>query len=169
MVKWTHLYIFLKIFGYRPFLKSLLNLLQYCFCFMFRFFGQEACGILVPQPGTEHSPPVLEGEVLTRTTREVTLSVLSYPTATQISSVSPGVYSPSLCGQSLPANFQWSLICSVLAVVPLHNATWVGAHRPRSPESVSLTPPNTRLINMSGCMCINSSLTFNSFIEKQFM
>ena len=28
-----------------PFLKSLLNLLQYCFCFMFSFFDHETCGI----------------------------------------------------------------------------------------------------------------------------
>ena len=30
------------------FKKSLLNLLQYCFCFMFWIFGLEACGILTP-------------------------------------------------------------------------------------------------------------------------
>ena len=36
-----------------PFLKSLLNLLQYHFCFMFWFFGCEMHGILAPQPGTE--------------------------------------------------------------------------------------------------------------------
>ena len=30
------------------FFKSLLNLLQYCFCFMFCFFGCKACGILAP-------------------------------------------------------------------------------------------------------------------------
>ena len=36
-----------------PFLKSLLTLLQHCFCFMFWFLGQEACGILVPRPGIE--------------------------------------------------------------------------------------------------------------------
>ena len=47
------------------FLKSLLNLLQYCFCFMFWVFGCEACGILAPQPGNEPTPPALEGEVLT--------------------------------------------------------------------------------------------------------
>ena len=47
------------------FLKSLLNLLQYCFCFMFWFFGPEAYGILAPQPGIEPAPPALEGEVLT--------------------------------------------------------------------------------------------------------
>ena len=29
------------------------------------FFGYKACGILAPQPGTEHAPPALEGEVLT--------------------------------------------------------------------------------------------------------
>ena len=44
---------------------SLLNLLQYCFCFMFLFFGPEACGILAPQPGIQPPPPALEGEVLT--------------------------------------------------------------------------------------------------------
>ena len=31
----------------------------------FGFFGRKACGILVPQPGVEPEPPVLEGEVLT--------------------------------------------------------------------------------------------------------
>ena len=48
-----------------PLLKSLLNLLQYCFCFMFWFFDHEACGILAPQPGIEPTPPVLEDKVLT--------------------------------------------------------------------------------------------------------
>ena len=38
-------------------LKSLLNLLQYRFCFMFWFFGLEA--------GIEPTPPALEGEVVT--------------------------------------------------------------------------------------------------------
>ena len=32
---------------------------------MFWFFGREACGILVSQPGIKHEPPALEGEVLT--------------------------------------------------------------------------------------------------------
>ena len=36
-----------NIIFYKVFLKSLLNLLQHCFCFMFWFFGPEACGILV--------------------------------------------------------------------------------------------------------------------------
>ena len=31
---------------------------------MFWFFGHEACGILVPQPGMELTSPVLEGKVL---------------------------------------------------------------------------------------------------------
>ena len=46
-------------------LKSLLNLLQYCFSFMFWFFGPGACGILAPRPGIELASPALEGEVLT--------------------------------------------------------------------------------------------------------
>ena len=44
-------------------LKFLLNLLQYCFCFMFWiffFFCLKACGILAPQPGIELIPPELE-------------------------------------------------------------------------------------------------------------
>ena len=46
------------------FLKSLLNLLQYCFCFVFWFFGHQACGILAPRPGIKPASPALEGEVL---------------------------------------------------------------------------------------------------------
>jgi len=48
-------------------LKSLLNLLQYCFCFMFCFvfFQTQACEILAPQPGIELALPALESEVLT--------------------------------------------------------------------------------------------------------
>ena len=42
---------FFKIFWWGLFLKSLLNLLQYYFCFMFWFLGHEACGILPPWPG----------------------------------------------------------------------------------------------------------------------
>ena len=43
---------FFFFFG-RPFSKSFLNLLQYCFCFMFWFHGCEPCGILAPWPGIE--------------------------------------------------------------------------------------------------------------------
>ena len=58
---------FLKVFFFLngPVLKSLLNLSQHCLCFMFWFFGQEACGILTPWPGIEPAPPALAGEVLT--------------------------------------------------------------------------------------------------------
>ena len=47
------------------FFKSLLNLLQYCFCVMVWFFDHEACGILAPQPGIKPAPRALEGEVFT--------------------------------------------------------------------------------------------------------
>ena len=46
-------------------LTSLLNFLQYCFCFTMCFFGCEICGILAPQPGIEPVPPALEGRFLT--------------------------------------------------------------------------------------------------------
>ena len=42
---------FKKNFNVDYFLKSLLNLLQYYFCFMFWFFGLNAYGILVPHQG----------------------------------------------------------------------------------------------------------------------
>ena len=45
-----------------PFLQSLF---QYCFFFMFWFFGHEACGILVPQPGIKPESPALKGKGLT--------------------------------------------------------------------------------------------------------
>ena len=52
----------------RSFLKFLLNLLQYCLCFMYWFFGQESCGTLASQPGIKPTPLVLEGKVLTTET-----------------------------------------------------------------------------------------------------
>ena len=44
---------FFFFFGCGSFLESLLNLLQYCFCFVFWFFGHKACEILAPTSGTE--------------------------------------------------------------------------------------------------------------------
>ena len=53
-------------FGFLLFVfKPLLNLLQYCFCYMFWFFGREARGILAPWPGIKPAPPALEGKILT--------------------------------------------------------------------------------------------------------
>ena len=58
---------FFKLFlMWTIFLKSLLNLLHYCFCSMlFWFFVHEACGIPAPWPGIKPTTPALEGEVLT--------------------------------------------------------------------------------------------------------
>ena len=58
-------FCFLRFFLYGPFYESLLNLLQYCCCFMFSFSGHKAYEILFPRPGIEPMPLVLEGEVLT--------------------------------------------------------------------------------------------------------
>ena len=58
--------LFLKNVWCEPFFfKSLLNLLQHCFCFMSCFFGHEACGVLALRPRIKPSHPALEGEVLT--------------------------------------------------------------------------------------------------------
>ena len=54
-------------------LKVLLNLLQYCFCFMFWFLVREACGILAAPPGVKPASPALEGEVLTTGSPEKSL------------------------------------------------------------------------------------------------
>ena len=43
--------------------KVFIELLRYCFYFMFWCFGYEAYGILVPRPGMEPASPALEGEV----------------------------------------------------------------------------------------------------------
>ena len=45
--------------------KVFIEFVQYCFSFMFRFFGLKACEILASQPGIEPSPPALEHKVLT--------------------------------------------------------------------------------------------------------
>jgi len=47
------------------FLKSLLNMLQYCFCIMFWIFDWEVFGILASWSGIEPTSPALESKVLT--------------------------------------------------------------------------------------------------------
>ena len=61
--KVTSAFLFLRFFWWTFF--KVLNLLQCCSCFIFCIFGQEACGILAPQPGIEPAPPALKGEVST--------------------------------------------------------------------------------------------------------
>ena len=61
----------LRFFWMWIILKSLLNLLQYCFCLIFWFCGHKSHGILVPQQGIEPTPPALEGEVNHWTTRDI--------------------------------------------------------------------------------------------------
>ena len=56
--------IFLKIFLCGPFLKPLMNLLQYDFCFMVWLFVCKAHGILPPQSGIKTILPALKSEVL---------------------------------------------------------------------------------------------------------
>ena len=52
---------------------------------MFQFFGQEAREISAPQPGTEHTPFVLEGEILTTGPPGKSLKAIFYkPNAQQI-------------------------------------------------------------------------------------
>ena len=49
---------FFWFFLHGPFLTSLLNLLQYCFCFMSWFFGHNERGILAPQSGIKPVSPL---------------------------------------------------------------------------------------------------------------
>ena len=48
--------IFSKIFLCGSFLKSSLNLLHHCFCYMLWSFGREAWGIMAPQLGIKPTP-----------------------------------------------------------------------------------------------------------------
>ena len=82
---YLHFLLFLKkrfVFDRGPFLKSLLNLLQHCFCYniasvvCFVLGGPKVCGILAPQPGIEPAPPALEGEVLTTGPPEKFLTII---------------------------------------------------------------------------------------------
>ena len=58
--------VFLFFFLMWTILKAFIeNLLQYCFCFIFGFFGHEICGILAPQTGIEPALSSLECNVLT--------------------------------------------------------------------------------------------------------
>ena len=45
--------------------------IEYCFCFIFYFFGHEAHGLLAPQPGIEPVSPCIGRQILNPwTTRE---------------------------------------------------------------------------------------------------
>ena len=46
-------------------LKVFIKFVTKYFCFMFWYFGPEACGVLAPQPGIEPGLLALEGKVLT--------------------------------------------------------------------------------------------------------
>ena len=57
---------FLSFFFWcEPFLKFLLNSLQYFVCFMLWFTGLEACGFKVPWRGIKATTSAVEGEVFT--------------------------------------------------------------------------------------------------------
>ena len=64
-VRFSFICFVFRFFSCGALLKSLWNLLHYCFCLLFRFFGPKVCGILAPHPGVEPIPAVSEGEVLT--------------------------------------------------------------------------------------------------------
>ena len=69
-------FFFLRFCCCGSFLKSLLNLLQYCFCFMFCFFGCKACRILAPQPRIKPAPPALASKILTTESAEKALLII---------------------------------------------------------------------------------------------
>ena len=56
---------FFFFLGYGPFLKSLLNLLHYCFCFIILAFLATGMWDLSSRSGIKPARPALEGEVLT--------------------------------------------------------------------------------------------------------
>ena len=52
------------VWGSLPYQVHLIQIFQYCFCFMFCFTGCEANGIFAPLPWLKPEPPALGGEVL---------------------------------------------------------------------------------------------------------
>ena len=81
-------YLFRIFFRCGPLLNSLLNLLQYCFCFILRylfcfvlFFSCKVSVISAPWSRLEPATPTLEGKVLTHwTAREVAVYRILIPT-----------------------------------------------------------------------------------------
>ena len=76
-------------------------MLQYCFCFMFWFLGQEACGITAPCPGMESTPLALEGKAPTsgrprKSHLDWSLSVTSYSLSVLRKSPSPHFFTCSM-------------------------------------------------------------------------
>lgn len=69
---------FVSFFSRGLFLKSQLNLLQYCFHCMFWLSGHEACTISFPQAGIKPGPNYIEGEVLTLDWQESPLHLIIY-------------------------------------------------------------------------------------------
>ena len=57
--------------------KAFIEFLTHGFCFMFWFFGREACGIQAPQPGTDLVLLAWQGEVVTLDQPEI-LTFLSF-------------------------------------------------------------------------------------------
>ena len=70
----THRYRHLNVIQSKIFKKSLLNVLLYCFCFTFWFFGHKAGRILAPRipppPDIKPTPPASEGSLNYWTARE---------------------------------------------------------------------------------------------------
>ena len=58
------IYFCIYLFSMWTILKSLLNLLQYCFCLMFWFFGHKVCWLLAPWSENKPISPALDGKVL---------------------------------------------------------------------------------------------------------
>ena len=111
IIKWS-LYSTILFFFFTvlcgPFLKPLLNLLQYCFWFMFCFCSCKPCGILISKPGIKPTCPALEGEVLTTGPQKKSLYKASYFNS----------FWPILLGQSAKALI-WSNLLMLFSISSL--------------------------------------------------
>ena len=111
IIKWS-LYSTILFFFFTvlcgPFLKPLLNLLQYCFWFMFCFCSCKPCGILISKPGIKPTSPALEGEVLTTGPQKKSLYKASYFNS----------FWPILLGQSAKALI-WSNLLMLFSISSL--------------------------------------------------
>ena len=118
-------------FNVGQFLQFLLNLVQYGFCAMFRFFGHEARGILTPWSGVQPSPPALKGKVFNAglpgkptgvLLTQQTASFLVYTSTrvcrcTQDTCISPKLFwCPFIVYPSIDSSLRQPLICSLVTI-----------------------------------------------------
>ena len=140
-------FFFFFLLWWGPILKSLLNLSQYYFCFMFCFLGHEACGILVLPSGWNPCPCIGRQSLNHWTPREVPhtfycISLVRMPR----SSCSVAKSCPTLCNPKDCSTPGFPVLHHLLKLAQTH-VHWVSdAIQPSHP--LLLPSPLALIINL---------------------